>query len=408
MKTKNTLLLPALRAKFGDWWYYVTTMTFSQVAEAIQPVNEIHEKKELTTWIQREIQPERRQHIASYLTDQPQRFFNALVVGIYGGEPAWFPVTVGNSPNLKEVEVAERERTAFGLLSLSGAEEIFAIDGQHRVEGIKVALASKPELGTEEQCVIFVAHHTTAAGRQRTRRLFSTLNKYAKPVSKAELIALSEDDAFAIVTRRFIDDYAGLSADFVPFTKSAGLPSGDDVSVTTVVALYDLVREISFPAGSKERKSAEVGPPKTGQVEAIYKQSAAFWDALKVNVPEVKKVCASKPSDKLVSRYRTSDGGHLLFRPAGMHAFVRATRILVDRGISLPQAVKKLSAAPMQLAEAPWKDVLWKSSTGTMLVKYGKLATNIFLHCAGEKPVRGFDLVGTYRKVIEDPKANLP
>lgn len=43
-----------------------------------------------------------------------------------------------------------------------------------------------------------------------------------------------------------------------------------------------------------------------------------------------------------------------------------------------------------------------------MLVKYGKLATNIFLHCAGEKPVRGFDLIGTYRKVIEDSKAKLP
>ena len=108
MKTKPALLLPALRAKFGDWWYYVTTMTFSQVGEAIQPVDEIHEKKELTTWIQREIQPERRQQIATYLTDQPQRFFNALVVGIYGGEPAWFPVTVGNSPNLKEIEVTAR------------------------------------------------------------------------------------------------------------------------------------------------------------------------------------------------------------------------------------------------------------------------------------------------------------
>lgn len=408
MKTKSALLLPALRAKFGDWWYYVTTMTFSQVAEAIQPVNEIHEKKELTTWIQREIQPERRQQIADYLTKQPQRFFNALVVGIYGGEPAWFPVTVGDSPNLKEVEVAERERTAFGLLSLAGSEEIFAIDGQHRVEGIKLALAATPELGAEEQCVIFVAHHTTSAGRERTRRLFSTLNKYAKPVSKAELIALSEDDAFAIVTRRFIDDYEGLSADFVPFTKTAGIPSGDEVSITTVVALYDLVREISFPAGSKDRKSAEVGPPRAEQVETIYKQAAAFWDAVKANVPEIRKVCASKPGDKMANRYRTPKGGHLLFRPAGMHAFVRATRIMVDRGIALPQAVKKLSAAPMQLGEAPWKDVLWKPSTGTMLVKYGKLATNLFLHCAGEKPVRGFDLLGTYRKVIEDPKAGLP
>jgi DNA sulfur modification protein DndB len=408
MNAPNPLLLPALRAKFGDWWYYVTTMTFAQVAGAIRPVNEIHEKKELTTWIQREIKPERKQEIADYLTKQPQRFFNALVVGIYGGEPAWFPVTVGDSPNLKEIEVEKRERTAFGLLSLSGNEDIFAIDGQHRVEGIKIALTEKPDLATEEQCVIFVAHHTTTAGRERTRRLFSTLNKYAKPVSKAELIALSEDDSFAIVTRRFIDGYEGLSSNFVPFTKTAAIPNGDDTSVTTVVALYDLVREISFPAGHKGRKAAEVGPPQTETVEDVYRQSAAFWDALKANVPEIRKVCSSKPEDKLVARYRTSEGGHVLFRPAGMHAFVRATRIMVDRGVSLQQAVKRLSAAPMQLAEAPWKNVLWKVSTKTMLVKHGKLTLNMFLHCAGENPERRYDLLGTYRKVIEDPKAKLP
>lgn len=392
----------------GDWWYYITTMTMGQISQAVRPVNEIHEKAELKTWIQREIQEDRKQQIAAYLTDQPQRFFNALVVGVYGGEPVWFPVTVGDSPNLKDIKVGDREKTAFGLLHLSGKEEIFAIDGQHRVEGIKAALTATPSLGPEELCVIFVAHHTTPAGRERTRRLFSTLNKYAKPVSKAELIALSEDDAFAIVTRRFIDDYPGLGADFVPFTKSANLPTGDVVSLTTVVALYDIVKEIAFPSGSRDRKKAEIGPPKTEQIDAIYKQAAYFWDAVKANVPEIRKVCASKPSENLVSRYRTADGGHALFRPAGMQAFVKATRILVDRGIALPTAVKKLSGAPLQLADAPWADVLWKSSTRTMLVKYGKLATNLFLHCARAKPVGGFDLVGTYRKVIENPKAKLP
>jgi DNA sulfur modification protein DndB len=407
MNTNNPLLLPALRAKFGDWWYYVTTMTFAQVADAIQPVNSIHEKKELTTWIQREIKQERKQEIADYLTKQPQRFFNAIVVGIYGGGPEWFPVTVGSSPNLSEIEVAERERTAFGLLRLSGSEDVFAIDGQHRVEGIKTALNNKPDLATEEQCVIFVAHHTTPDGRERTRRLFSTLNKYAKPVSKAELIALSEDDSFAIATRRFIEEYEGLSAEFVPFTKAAAIPSGDNVSVTTVVALYDLVREISFPPGSKERKAAEVGPPQADKVEAIYRQSAEFWDALKANIPEIRKICASKPEDKLVAHYRTPLGGHVLLRPAGMHAFVRATRIMVDRGAKISEAVEKLSIAPMQLSDAPWKDVLWKASTSTMLVKHGKLATNIFLDYAGETPEKRYDLLSIYRKVVEDPTAKL-
>jgi DNA sulfur modification protein DndB len=392
----------------GDWWYYAATMTFRQIADSVRRVDEIHEKTELKTWIQRDIQEERLQQIARYLTEQKQRFFNALVLGIYGGEPAWFPVSVGESPNLKDVKIGERERTAFGLLKLSGREELFAVDGQHRAEAIKVALQQAQSLENEEQCVIFVAHHTNPIGRERTRRLFSTLNRYAKPVSDMELIALSEDDAFAITTRRLIEEYPGLSARFVPITKGAGIPSGDETSVTTVIALYKMILEISFPAGSRERKEAQIGPPKGKQLETIYNHATAFWDSLKSNVPELKKVCASKPEEKLAGTYRTTKGGHVLFRPAGLQAFARATRVLMDRGTTLPLAVKKLSSAPMQLGKAPWKEVLWKSSTSTMLVKYGKLATNLFLHCAGEKPVPGFDLLGTYRKVIEDPKASLP
>ena len=64
--------------------------------------------------------------------------------------------------------------------------------------GIKEALKENPELGDDELAVIFIAHHTDSAGKERSRRLFTTLNKNAKPVSKGEIIALDEDDAMAI------------------------------------------------------------------------------------------------------------------------------------------------------------------------------------------------------------------
>lgn len=35
--------------------------------------------------------------------------------------------------------------------------------------------------------------------RERTHRLFTTLNKSAKPVAKADIIALDEDDTMAII-----------------------------------------------------------------------------------------------------------------------------------------------------------------------------------------------------------------
>ena len=52
------------------------------------------------------------------------------------------------------VELGERAATAFGLIKLSGKEQIFAIDGQHRVEGIKAALEHEDsaELAKEDGC----------------------------------------------------------------------------------------------------------------------------------------------------------------------------------------------------------------------------------------------------------------
>jgi len=91
------------------------------------------------------------------------------------------------------------------------------------------------------------SHKSTDEGRERTRRLFTTLNKYAKPVSPAELIALNDDDAFAIVTRRLIESYTGLQSEFVPLAPTANIPTGNLSCITTVIALYELVRTITVP-----------------------------------------------------------------------------------------------------------------------------------------------------------------
>src|SRR5574337_1039288 len=225
MNDSSSNLFPALRAKMGDRWYYVTTLTRGEVAQWIKPVDQIHERKELKTWIQRELRPERKEEIARYLVNQEQRFFNAVVAGIYSGEPEWFPLEVSDSVTLREIKLGERQSTAFGLLRLSGNEDIFAIDGQHRVEGIREALQQSKALKGEELTVIFVAHKSTDTGRERTRRLFTTLNKYAQPVSRAELIALNDDDTFAIVTRRLIESYRGLHSEFVPLAPTANIPT---------------------------------------------------------------------------------------------------------------------------------------------------------------------------------------
>ena len=119
------ILLPSLRAKMGDRWYYIATMTFEDIARSVKRVDQIHEKAELKTWIQRELRPERTQQIAEYLRTFPQRFFNAIVLGVYQGEPEWLDVSVSAVVKIEELELSERKASAFGVIHLS-AERAFS------------------------------------------------------------------------------------------------------------------------------------------------------------------------------------------------------------------------------------------------------------------------------------------
>jgi len=406
---KPNAIFPCLRSRMGDWWYYIAVMTFRDVDRWVKPVADIHQPEDLKTWIQRKITPERTQHIADYLVQQKQHFFNAIVVGIYEGEPEWYPIQVGTNPAMPKFYPQEKSKGAFGFLLLNGDEKIFAIDGQHRVEGIRPAIVRKEELSDDQQCVIFVSHKETVMGRSRTRRLFSTLNKYAKPVSKGELVALNEDDTFAIVTRKLIDQYRPLNILFVPLTKNANIPLDNRQCVTTVLGLYDLVRTLAIEPGDPRRRKLEIGPSQSEWVSQIYDQFREFWDLLKEHVEEFEEVANSVPALEIAGRYRTRDGGHVLFRPVGMKAFAQAARILVNRGSSWRNAVASLSQTSLDLNSPPWAGVLWNSFGHRVINKNAKLAYNLFLHMAGEPLApAGYELLNEYRRSLDDSTATLP
>lgn len=80
------LHLPTLRGRMGDWIYYVTILKFEDVAERVSMAFEIHKSRKLSEWIQRQL-TNRTSDITAYLESQEQRFFNSLILGIYGGSP---------------------------------------------------------------------------------------------------------------------------------------------------------------------------------------------------------------------------------------------------------------------------------------------------------------------------------
>ena len=109
-----------------------------------------------------------------------------------------------NDTDLKDL--SDETIESLGFLTLRGDENLFALDGQHRLAGIKKAIKDGIDQDPyDDLSVIFVAHQTTKKGLERTRRLFTTLNKTARPVSKGDIVALDEDDAMAICVRWLIE-----------------------------------------------------------------------------------------------------------------------------------------------------------------------------------------------------------
>lgn len=201
------LTMPSLRGSFGDWIYYTCLMSAVDLSTRVHFAREVHESKELSDMIQRSLEGERATHIAAYLRTNSERFFNSLVLATYDGSPQWYDV--GNLRSSKNSEVLNEMHDGaidtLGLLRLDGTEKIFALDGQHRLAGIRRAIAEGQDLEDDLVPVVLVGHAEDEAGRRRTRRLFTTLNKTAVAVRKKDIIALDEDDVMAITARRMVE-----------------------------------------------------------------------------------------------------------------------------------------------------------------------------------------------------------
>ncbi|MDE0011699.1 MAG: DGQHR domain-containing protein [Candidatus Poribacteria bacterium] len=381
MKNPNELIIPALRAHIGDWVYYVTFLRMDQIADQIHIAQEIHSSNVLKDMIQRQI-TNRAGQISDYLLKQPQRFFNSLIIGVYGGSPDWYELKIGPNRHPGVPELPLELGGVLGILRLDGTQTFFAIDGQHRVEGVKQALKRNSELSREEISVIFVAHQNDPDGMERTRRLFTTLNRYAKPVSKSEIVALDEDDIIAITTRELVEKHP-LFQEKISLSKTKAIAVKDHRSFTTIITLYDVL-EILFKTarGWAEFKRHR---PEDSTIAEYYANSKQFWDTLVKYFPPLREILTSEPDKYIAGRYRNREGGHLLFRPVGLLIIAQVVCQARDSGLSEREAIKRISEVSMELTDEPWVGLLWDKINQRMIsgTVPQKVARQLLFHCIG-------------------------
>ena len=372
-----------------DWLYYICLMKIQDIASHISIASEIYTSKLLQDLLQRQL-TDRSKDIKNYLLSQSQRLFNALVVGTYGGNPDWYELAIRTDGSGLE-PLPEYIEGTLGILKLDGSERLWAIDGQHRVAGIKLAIEEEPKIGNEEVCVIFVAGVTSQhrgdnpVGYERTRRLFTTLNRYAKPVSKKDIIALDEDNIVAIVTRQLVEEY-DLFHKKISIGRAKSFPIADKQNLTTIEVLYDTLDiHLRDGGGSRSWKRFKAIRPSDDVIARFYKRATELWDTMIQHFPPLQELRESKPIEEISGRYRHAQGGHLLFRPIGLLIIVQVLRYLTESGMQLAEAIRVVGQVPMEVSAPPWAGLLWDTVNKRMITtqENRKVAERLLFYSVG-------------------------
>jgi DNA sulfur modification protein DndB len=379
----KTTYFPCVRGTMGDWTYYVTVMGVAELVRYVRFAEEVSPNPDLDSMIQREVS-DRAKEIANYLRTNSQRFFGSLIVAAYDGQPRFLPIKFGDLPLLSQIE------DRVGVLQFDGTEQYYALDGQHRLAAFKIELEREPlRYEADQISMIVICHTKDEAGLTRARRLFTTVNRYAKKTSPATHTAMSEDNGVAIITRRLIRTHPlfkrRIKVMVVGKNGKQKLASGNAMSTADRAYLMAIETFRKCNQHLLQPKLAvefakEQQIPSFESLEEAFSSISDLWN---------KMIKAVDPWTELldgaatVEKHRRSDGGHVLVRPIGITAFVGA--FATAPSTMTIRHVRNVVSKFQDLDSAPWRGVLWNSSTKTMTVtvEAEKLARRLWRYLLG-------------------------
>lgn len=420
--------VPALRAQMGDWIYYAAVMKMGKIARECKFADSFYPNKDLDKLIQRELEDCVEKEMVPYLLNEPQRFYGALVVAVYGGEPEFSPVTVAEHHLLDDKE--DRSNYGFGLLRFDGSQSYYALDGQHRLKSIQEAIEIEPDRAKEEITVIILKYEKTKDGMQRTRRLFSTLNRRAQPTSAAMNIAIDEDDSIAIVTRELVKENETLKklvlSGVIGSKQISPKSKKHNPYITTLAAFYE-TNEIllgAFGGGLEINKGFKQFRRSYQDIDDYYSYLEGVWTRMLEKCPGFDKVLSERKTPAEL-RFKTDSsgqtmlddagkpipGGNVFARPIGQFVVADVLKLAGIQGKSIDDTVDAIMAnISMDIDEEPWVNVIWNPDTQTIEggKKQRKLVTSLIAFSLGLKGTPKFrELTNLYRDVSGNKKASV-
>jgi DNA sulfur modification protein DndB len=393
-------LIPAIRGKIGSTEYFVATMKASEVVNSVRIPKEMPDwgKESIEDRYQREINYKRvKEQIAPYFAMDEDRFFNALIVDILDPESVKFDKLSDAIKNIPSYMGSLGDN--FGILTLNGSERLVPLDGQHRLAALKFALYGRDEkdqaidtfhpnaeIGKDDITLILIKHD-----RVKARKIFSKVNRYAKAVSKADNLIISEDDYMAILSRGIANDT------FKSLVNSKSNTISDKSNdITTLSALYEgSIEYISESPIYPAKVTTDFLPDLATQ--ALWKSEVEkMWDLMLASIPPL--VDAIKdPSDEGQSKRVELRETYIIMKPVVQVALVMAIKRMIDGGSSLKSAFQKAGKLDWRFECTDWDRVAVNPGEKIIAGKQSqKLLSRIIAYRLGE------ELTAKELKVLEE------
>ena len=219
--------------------------------------------------------------------------------------------------------------------------------------------------------------------RRRFLRLFTNINRNVKTTTAQENLALDEDDGFAVLTRRLLDEHEFLKRNDVVrvFTRQ-----GDDGDLrlahrqvpvnspawTTIGVLYDIVRKLGFGLHSSMYNQSQRATDEV--LDDSYDVVAKRLDELMDACGNLRGLYEAQRAPKDLRAPKGRDGqGHAFMRPAVQAQIAKAVHDIMEEDLlDWPALMKRLKTLDWRMSAVPFSAV-WLDTPN--MSRKGKMAT---------------------------------
>ena len=359
-------VLPAMEGKFGSTSFWIVTMPAKELTERLTVPKDLDgwEEMSIEERYQRDIDYNRvKKQIAPYLASDEDRFFGAFIVSMVNGENVEFESLgsmVSKMPNLYKTA-----GNTFGFLTLEGDEILVPLDGQHRLAALEFAISGKDEkqqpirgVGANlnvarDVCTVILIKHD----RDKSRKIFNKVNRYAKSTTKGENLITADDDVIAVIVREDIAD------DIIParlINYKSNTLSTKSHEFTTLSTLYEATKLLIEDI---EGKIDTQNLPPHQQKKPMQDTAIDFWKTLCEKV-DLFSQALHDPSEAADEKRREIRTDFVLGRPFAqmslVHAIVslRSPNMETGARLGLPEVCNRINSLDWSAKSPIWQGVI--------------------------------------------------